>query len=988
MDSLINEIVRIQKAYPLERKVLLARSRHQGGILLKRAAAETGLIDFRSMTITDLAELLISKEMAISGLIRINDLEKRVIMEEALLTAKDHEYFARLNITPSMIDMLVKATDLLRMNSAKATEASKVMIDATKGAELALVLSAYEIALRDRQLIDEAGILSTAITVLDQEPVIACLHPFLFPSRLESEFLSTSLAKTYHLPFLPVAGLTEPPELEGIPRVKPSPLSFLFEPESRDVEHNGTISIKSAIGTENEISDVFAEIISSGHAFDDVEISCPIDDDYLSAFEDEAYRLHIPISIGIERRLRNCAAKLAAKAITDWIRSGFRSEMLYDALRQGCFTFDHQGNAVRSDYLMAKALRQEKIGWGLGRYKEFIERSEPGEFHTGEMTMPIAYLQSFFRCLLACLADDLEHATMAELASITLNAIHGLCLEIDKSGADSRVVDLLKLLISHNKTSRPLGETCRLLQNELAEIRCDRDGPKPGAIFVSSIKDPGISGRPWLFLIGINPGVFPYRQSADPILLDIERSALGLPTSRQIMQRNLFSQASALAGHTGELRISFQSFTLSPLDEAAPGSLVLQAYRFKTGDFEADYADCLASLSEPAGFIKPADRCISQDEFLISRSTAADQRGLGLAISSRLIPTIKDAATVMGLRAGDTLSPWDGLVSSSSLGLKSVVSASQIEKLATCPRKFFYQYELGIKPLDELVYERGRWLDGRAKGTFLHRVFMRFGRALRASNYNYAIADKLMDEIFETELMATQEEIPFPDLSVLLQSITDLRHDLAIFLEREINEQDHFSPRYFELSFGCESLVEDNDMGLFEPVIIPTRAGQIGFRGMIDRIDQTETGNFIVVDYKTGNSRKYFNSPYFGGGKLLQWAIYIYAAEEFLRRCENREAKVTEAHYYCPTIIGKGLRSSRPAEKAREKLPEILAELIEIAARGVFLPIDDTTCKYCDYSSACFATESEKAAIASMIKRKTKNRADVSETSARIRSYK
>ena len=116
----------------------------------------------------------------------------------------------------------------------------------------------------------------------------------------------------------------------------------------------------------------------------------------------------------------------------------------------------------------------------------------------------------------------------------------------------------------------------------------------------------------------------------------------------------------------------------------------------------------------------------------------------------------------------------------------------------------------------------------------------------------------------------------------------------------------------------------------------------------MDRIDRLADGRYEVVDYKTGRYWPDAWTGTFGGGRVLQHALYVLAARELLRPQE-----VVAGGDYFPTARGRGERVTRPlAEPVR--LAAVLRDLFEVVRTGAFghTPESDD-CHYCEFKRAC-----------------------------------
>lgn len=129
---------------------------------------------------------------------------------------------------------------------------------------------------------------------------------------------------------------------------------------------------------------------------------------------------------------------------------------------------------------------------------------------------------------------------------------------------------------------------------------------------------------------------------------------------------------------------------------------------------------------------------------------------------------------------------------------------------------------------------------------------------------------------------------------------------------------------------------------------------QVKLKGFVDRVDRIGPHEYRIIDYKTGNMKKYASAEYFRGGTQLQHALYSIAVEQWLHVTgKDIEARVTEAEYSFPTVRGRGEYVRRKQDR-REELGDIISKLLDSMNQGLFIPAKDVnTCTWCKYQSVC-----------------------------------
>ncbi|WP_436756436.1 PD-(D/E)XK nuclease family protein, partial [Streptomyces sp. URMC 124] len=87
-----------------------------------------------------------------------------------------------------------------------------------------------------------------------------------------------------------------------------------------------------------------------------------------------------------------------------------------------------------------------------------------------------------------------------------------------------------------------------------------------------------------------------------------------------------------------------------------------------------------------------------------------------------------------------------------------------------------------------------------------------------------------------------------------------MRRDAEVFYRNEEGKTEE--PCYFELELGTPE---------GEPMELTLPDGmQVKLKGFVDRVDRIGPHEYRIIDYKTGNTKKYASAEYFSGGTQLQ----------------------------------------------------------------------------------------------------------------------
>lgn len=205
-------------------------------------------------------------------------------------------------------------------------------------------------------------------------------------------------------------------------------------------------------------------------------------------------------------------------------------------------------------------------------------------------------------------------------------------------------------------------------------------------------------------------------------------------------------------------------------------------------------------------------------------------------------------------------------------GSKLYLSASRIDKFASCRFAYFCQYGLKAKP-----YEPARFKPPEI-GSFMHYVLENLAREVQEKGGFKAVADEELEEIcqrwveeyIKTQLNDFQEKSRrFIHLfNRVCHDVRQVVRDMA----QELRRSD-FVPLSFELDFSKSQLLP--------PVELGEEESAMNLTGIADRVDGwLHEGKLYlrVVDYKTGKKKFSMSDIWYGMG--LQMLLYLFALQQ------------------------------------------------------------------------------------------------------------
>jgi len=307
-------------------------------------------------------------------------------------------------------------------------------------------------------------------------------------------------------------------------------------------------------------------------------------------------------------------------------------------------------------------------------------------------------------------------------------------------------------------------------------------------------------------------------------------------------------------------------------------------------------------------------------------------------------------------------------------------SISQLETYAKCPFKYFMQYVLKVSEIGGPTEE----VEPIEIGSVLHKILYEFYTTLRkqklvltnCSDEEFEKAEELIFSIAERNLDSPlfSSEISFYERERILGIDNDKNESiLHQFLVKEREQPKNLIPSHFEVAFGSiQSRIKDEILSLPEPIV----GNNVQFRGKIDRIDiNSEEKSFDIVDYKLNLSRKPTRAD-LEDGISLQLPLYLFAAKKLF---EEKGIKLSPSEVYLYSLkfnqkeFGKQKislidRKVEDKEGEFETLFDETLEKIEIYVRNIVngeFPLtsledrEKKVCKYCDFNKICRIEETD-----------------------------
>lgn len=1001
-NAFIDALSKINQAYPRIEKVLVTPNYLIGHQILEHLVRSgNSWTNFTLATPASLAADLV-EDVIFSNNLELLSVNMYQIVMDSVFNSLFHSgkltYFEKHPINKGMIEALVCSIHDLRMCGISSENIqTDSFVSPAKAKDLALLLTEYEKVLGEHKLIDTAELLRMALSC--DNMVAARNRKFIVPHRFYLSGIERTFVEKIAADNLIVVaedsavGLDAPPDAWPVKETTENPkahsdiqrLPWLFSQDKPpQAFHDSSIEIFSAVGEWSEIREVFRRIAKENIRGDETELIYTAPEKYADLIYSVCEKLGIPVTFSGGISFSISRAGRALMGFLFWIKEDFCEVYLRRIFESGTFKIKGEDNeCAERSFSLGHLLRTSGVGWGRERYSRILskkieelkkDRPEKNKDETRDEKFNVREekIKCYDRLLNICndllsLIPDKDRegkVNFSKLSACLLGFLKKYVRILD--GNDAFFVKYAKEVFSqlgrYFQENMAFEEALEKMINIVSDIRIIPSGPKPGCLHVSHYKNGARSGRTHTFIVGLDEGKFPERVIQDPVLLDEEREGFhpGLELSGKKSHKNVYEMAALIAGLRGKVRFSYSAYDAREERRTFPSSLMLQVYRIKEGNPNADYHALELALGKPVAF-GGAEINLDQTDWWLNRLIDGVSLKDGLALVKDHFPGLKDGHFAFEKRSSDDFSEYDGKVTVESFEVDPrenkglVMSCSIIETIAKCPFAYLLRYLLSVRKPEEVEREMTIWLDATQRGTLLHEVFRLFAGQISDEGKSISL-DKQRETIFNMLGMTVQkfkEDIPPPNDVVFQSEYTQLKRDAEFFLR--INNELGTRPVMWEVSFG------DHDGTM---VSIPLGDGaEISLRGRIDRIDKARESEYHVWDYKTGSSYEFDEKHYIKGGTQIQHSLYAEAAEKILQSFD-KNAKVTLSGYILPTERGTkdgkgGIFCKNVAWK--EKWQEALRIVFDIVRTGTFMRKNNGDgCSLCDYHEICDGESSQK----------------------------
>ncbi len=287
------------------------------------------------------------------------------------------------------------------------------------------------------------------------------------------------------------------------------------------------------------------------------------------------------------------------------------------------------------------------------------------------------------------------------------------------------------------------------------------------------------------------------------------------------------------------------------------------------------------------------------------------------------------------------------------------VGTSDLESLAACPRKFFYERILGLRSWEEPREKLAPSpiVLGKAVHDVLRDVYReRVARGPDGERLEAEVARRT-----EAALAALKEEGELPRPLAFEMERRLLSCKLAAFVREDASDAEGWRPAFFELRFGRRPAESDDAHSTERPFLL--KFGDVAgegdggpaaeIHGRVDRVD-VRGGVVRILDYKAGRRDRYVG--HLAGGRQLQLPLYLMAYCELF----GAEVGSSLAGYCFPLEDGEKYKYVVSEKRGLDAVAvrRLVGGVLALARDGIFVAGGEDVCRYCDFRIACDAGRS------------------------------
>jgi len=970
------QLLEIIKKHPTREKILLQKNAASGSILLDRICHEIGgVVNFKTLSINSLALQIAKYELARRKLKLLPEGGGDLIIQNIL---PDKGYYHRDETMPGLPGAIWKSLAELRLAAINSDQVRSLKLEpAEKPIALAELLEKTETALQDAGFTDWAGVMTMAI---EHAPAMTRQLLLVVPANLsltglEKRFIDNLKCEKAILDYHAGDDLLLP---ETWLNKRAKPLHVVSDPKATPAKLKKQVSAFLSPYFDAEILEVIRRIKASKAQWEDIEIAIASPYAHAAMVFSLLDTWQIAWAAAFPRPITDFRIGRAADSLSRWLAGDFLATGLLAMLEANEIRLfpQQKGQNHKEEIpgiLKAATLIRDShaIGGRNGYYRPLEELRKIKEERERDIDEEqVVELQNRLEELFSYIP---EHASPGDFAKGFADFFKTVALpsgneehRVQDQNLIKRIMTLCESLADLKEPALTRTVAMNWLNNLIVNLKTSDNHSHAGRILITAPGSHGLSGRKHLYFVGLNHSAIPGNASVDPVLNEELRNQLkmqigaDLAACESLRAERLAGLSVALASLRKDtvLCLSASEYELDKRAASLTPEFVKLVKRL-AGNSSAKFSDlrgektilpvCSYGSREPQKALDISDMLRIHGQF----STATKER-----ILAEFSPTYASYEQAQNQRESLSASVVQGLPDWDSDKYdfrknSKPVSISYINSLTGCTFYHFLREVLHCMPGDQLTWQEAaqdRWLNHLDRGSLLHEVFEIFLRRVGWPVKDSHKSD--LDQIVEEVIEKYRTIIPPPDLALFKQEKKRIIEDAAFFFELEKKQaSSDYRPIGYEVNFGMYG--HSSNQNNREPVKISFPNGYaLHLRGKIDRIDQGPNG-LRIVDYKTGQSKRYREDPAREDAAILQLAVYTQAAEELSRR-QVISGDVAEACLYFPTVRGEGHRIDFAIVNMNDVITaEDQLALFDVFSEGRFKPMVSDECRLCNACDIC-----------------------------------
>jgi len=267
-----------------------------------------------------------------------------------------------------------------------------------------------------------------------------------------------------------------------------------------------------------------------------------------------------------------------------------------------------------------------------------------------------------------------------------------------------------------------------------------------------------------------------------------------------------------------------------------------------------------------------------------------------------------------------------------------VTSATRLEAWSGCPHAYFVGHILGVRPVEDPEQEYR--ISPLTLGNLVHHALEHWIAEALAADTVPTDGAPWSDEARERLLALAAEEAERLAAKGLVGRAVYWQRYRQVMV-RDLAEVAAVMDRHQRVAHGSVPIHTELPFGMphhaTPPVAIGLPSGRtVQVRGSIDRVDETHSGDLVVIDYKTGKSDRYTAlstenpTPH---GQFLQLALYAAATRIVLDR---PEAAVHGSYWFVTRRGGYQSAGYPVTDDVAARALGVVEQIIDGIGAGVF----------------------------------------------------